>query len=113
MLPSGGDQSRRTPTYDLEEVQRLVGQGPISRFISNTAREGAAGLDLSETVIVEAILLLSPSNFYKTMESERTPGLWQDVYHLTYRDGDVYFNLYIKVQIDHHGRAAVISFKKR
>lgn len=108
MLPSSGDRSR-TPTYDLEEVQRLVGQGSISRFISDAAREGAGSLDLGESLIVEAILMLSPSNFYKTMESERMPGLWQDVYHLTYREKD----LYIKVQIDAHGRAVVISFKKR
>jgi Motility quorum-sensing regulator, toxin of MqsA len=107
MLPFH-DRSR-TPTYDLAEVQRLVGQGPISSMISDAARQGAARLDLYEAEIVEAILLLSSSNFHKTMEAERTPGLWQDVYHLRYREKD----LYVKVQIDRKGRAIVISCKKR
>jgi motility quorum-sensing regulator/GCU-specific mRNA interferase toxin len=108
MLPSGSDRSR-TPTYDLEEVQRLVGQGPISRRITATAFAGADELGMEPDDIVEAILALSVGHFYKSMPSLHLPGTWQDVYHLSYRECD----LYIKLQINTAGQAVVVQFKER
>ncbi|HEX8244175.1 MAG TPA: type II toxin-antitoxin system MqsR family toxin [Longimicrobium sp.] len=108
MLPLD-PKSRATPTYDLERIQQLVGQGPITFRFTTAALHGAAALDLSENDIVEAVLSLTSSCFYKSMESERLPGLWQDVYHLTYR-GVV---LYLKVQIDQSGRAVVVQCKEK
>jgi len=97
------------PTYDLHEVQRLVGQGELTRLISNAAIFGADALLIDRDGIVDVVLSLEPQDFYKTMEAERCPGLWQDVYHR--RSGEV--ELYIKLQIDHRGRAVVIQFKRR
>jgi len=97
------------PTYDLQEVQRLVGQGELSRVISDAAVAGAHELGFDREEIVEAVLSLNPSDFYKSMESDRFPGLWQDVYHLCFRG--VY--LYIKLQLDADGFAVVIQFKRR
>ena len=108
MLLFRGDRSR-TPTYDLEEVQRLVGQGPISSRVTKTAQRGAAALDLHGAQIVEAVLSLHPEHFYKSMEADLIPGLWQDVYHCRYEGKD----LYIKLQIDATGAAVVIQFKER
>ena len=108
MLPSSGDRSR-TPTYDLEEVQRLVGQGPISCRITRTALLGATGLQLADVHVIEAVLLLNRSDFYKSMPSDESPGLWQDVYRTRYRG----LELYIKLQINEHGFAVVIQFKRR
>lgn len=108
MLPSSGDRSR-TPTYDLEEVQRLVGQGPITRQITLAAAEGAVALGLSEEALVAAVLSLTSAHFYKSMEAEQRPGLWQDVYHLPH--GGVV--LYLKVQIGYDGRAVVVQCKRR
>jgi len=106
MLPF--DRSR-APTYDLEEVQRLVGQGPISCTVSQTALLNADDLGLGYGDVIEAVLLLSPAEFYKTMESERVPGSWQDVYRSSYAG----LRLYIKVQINARGLAVVIQFKER
>jgi motility quorum-sensing regulator/GCU-specific mRNA interferase toxin len=100
---------RGRPTYDLEELQRLIGQGPLSSSITRVAQEGAAELNCSEDDIVEAVLQLTTQHFYKSMESERIPGLWQDVYHLEFRG----IWLYIKLQIGTHGRAFVVQFKQR
>jgi hypothetical protein len=97
------------PTYDLELVQQLVGQGALTSSITVVAAAGASELEWHPEHIVEAVLLLSPGEFYKTMESERVPGLWQDVYHLQYRG----VHLYIKVQIGHDGRAYVVQFKRK
>jgi hypothetical protein len=97
------------PTYDLQEVQRLVGQGELSRAISASALLGAEALRFSREEIVEAVLSLGPGDFYKSMESERFPGLWQDVYHLWFEG----VPLYIKLQVDAKGRAVVIQFKRK
>lgn len=106
MLPSN---SRSTPTYDLETIQRLVGQGPISRVISSAAVEGARLAGFEQSGIVEAVLELTPACFYKSMAADKCPGLWQDVYHLHHRGVD----LYIKLQIDSGGFAIVVQFKRR
>lgn len=107
MLPSSGDRSR-APAYDLEEVQRLVGQG-ISCRVTRAAERGAADMNFDPEQIVEAVLLLGPAHFYKSMEAELVPGLWQDVYHL-HHGGK---HLYIKLQIDTTGAAVIIQFKER
>lgn len=97
------------PTYDLEQMQQLVGQGPLTRVITAAAADGASQLELINEHIVEAVLLLMPQHFYKTMESEQVPGLWQDVYHIEYRG----WPLYIKLQIGFDGRAHVVQFKRK
>jgi len=99
-----------TPTYDLQQVQWLVGQGPLSRVITSAARVGARDCGFVDTGdIVSAVLALSPANFYKTMEAERCPGLWQDVYHSSFHG----VNLYIKLQISLEGIAVIVQFKER
>jgi hypothetical protein len=100
---------RGEPTYDLQELQRLIGQGPISSVITRTAKDGASAVCMTVDEIVEAVLTLESTNFYKSMESVECPGLWQDVYHLEHRGTW----LYIKLQLLRDRRAAVVQFKKR
>lgn len=100
---------RGDPTYDLRELQRLIGQGRISSSVTEAAQEGAALLGLGEDDIVEAVLALTPDHFYKSMEAERFPGLWQDVYHLEFRG----VSLYIKLQCSPRGLAVVVQCKRR
>jgi hypothetical protein len=100
---------RREPTYDLHELQRLIGQGPVSSRVTNTAETGAAELNLEPEAIREAVLELQPGHFYKSMESDVIPGLWQDVYHMEFRGTW----LYIKLQLGVDGRAIVIQFKRK
>lgn len=103
MLPS-------QPTYDLELVQQLVGQGTLSHLVTSAARAGGRACGFTSVDdIVEAILALSPANFYKTMEAEKCPGRWQDVYHSEFHGVE----LYIKVQISSAGAAVVVQFKQR
>lgn len=77
--------------------------------ITFSARAGAALLGLGEAEIVRCVLELRQSDFYKSMEAEKAPGLWQDVYRPVF-EGLV---LYVKVQIARQGDAIVISFKER
>lgn len=106
MLPL--NDSRRTPTYDLAEVQRLVGQGPISCKITTAAASGARELGLVPADIITAVLALSPADFHKSMPATTQPGLWQDVYR--HRYGAT--TLYIKVQVSFDGFAIVIQCKE-
>ena len=100
---------RGTPTYDLQHLQQLVGQGPQTRRVTMVAIDGASAVGLGLEAILEAVLLLQPSHFYKSMEAEKRPGLWQDVYHLEYRR----IQLCIKLQLSRDARAVVVQFKRR
>jgi hypothetical protein len=100
---------RGEPTYDLHELQRLIGQGRVSSAITEAAQEGAGAIGLGVVDIVEAVLALTPDHFYKSMEAERFPGLWQDVYHLEFRG----VWLYIKLQRSLTGLAVVVQCKRR
>jgi motility quorum-sensing regulator / GCU-specific mRNA interferase toxin len=97
------------PTYDLQLLQQLVGQGPLSRIVTEAARAGAVQLLWEVSDIIAAVLELGSGDFYKSMESLKCPGLWQDVYHLEFRGVE----LYIKLQLSPDGRATVIQFKQR
>ena len=97
------------PTYDLQQLQQLVGQGRLSRIITQAAMDGGTPLDCGTEEIVEAVLTLTVGDFYKTMQSEQIPGLWQDVYHLLYRG----VQFYVKLQMGLDGKAHVVQFKQK
>jgi len=75
-------------------------------LITHAARRDGAGVGLDEAAIVSCVLALNAMDFYKTMEAEAAPGLWQDVYRPVYDR----IALYVKLQID-RDEAIVISFK--
>ena len=90
------------PAYSLVDIQSMIKNQKYR--ISGTAQDTAYfhfGLKTNEE-ICEVVCLLLKENFYKSMEAEKKPGLWQDVYK---RAG-----VYIKLQID--GCAVIISFKE-
>lgn len=97
--------ARSDPTYDLGEIQGKVRAGLY--WITLAARRGGANVGFSEDDIVASVLSLSAADFYKTMEADAAPGLWQDVYRPVYEK----IALYVKLQIELDGDAIVISFK--
>jgi hypothetical protein len=77
-----------------------------SWFLTLPAEDGAMALGFDPDDVYDCIVnFLSETHFYKTMESEKKPGLMQDVYHITYEGA----RLYVKLQVNVH--AVVISFK--
>jgi hypothetical protein len=102
---TGGPGLESTPTYDLSTIQTLTASGHVR--ITLTALKGASELRMTGEDITNAVGMLRPHNFYKTMEAKKAAGKWQDVYRLPYRD----FEIYLKVQI--FGCAVIISFKER
>lgn len=97
--------SLRIPTYSLESIKTLIREG--NSRITKTALLDASIHDLTDIDIKNVVLLLHPSDFYKSMQSEKNELIWQDVYHKMYRD----INWYIKVQLIE--KAIVISFKEK
>ena len=99
----------RPPRYSLDRVQRLV---TADRYrVTDSARRGAMKLGLDESDIVECVAGLLPGHFYKTMESQRSAGTWQDVYRPSLSG----ITLYVKVQIvgaDPTDLTVIISFKR-
>jgi motility quorum-sensing regulator/GCU-specific mRNA interferase toxin len=107
MLPF--NSRSRAPAYDLEEVQRLAGQGPISCKVTEVALDGGRALGFNYDGVIEVVLAIQETDFYKSMPSVQVFGLWQDVYRLSYEG----VSLYVKLQINHRGEAVVIQFKER
>jgi motility quorum-sensing regulator / GCU-specific mRNA interferase toxin len=96
--------STQTPTYPLKLVKGLMQDG--SWILTMEAERGALELGFDEEDVYDCIVNnLQETHFYKTMESEKKPGLMQDVYYITYKRQRLYVKL--QVSID----AVVVSFK--
>jgi hypothetical protein len=98
--------SHRNPAYDLPQVQALVAQKKYR--LSKAAANGAGELYLDEEDILECVIKLQPADFYKSMESNRFPGTYQDVYKPRFNG----FAIYLKLQIMDGRKVAIISFKR-
>ncbi|WP_312949904.1 type II toxin-antitoxin system MqsR family toxin [Superficieibacter sp.] len=95
-----------TPHTDLAVVQEMVRQG--KRRVTTTAYNGAAALGFSSrNEMFEVILALTPSDFYKSMEAEKDPGYWQEVYKPVYLCQDIYLKFIVKDDV------VIVSFKER
>lgn len=95
------------PYYDLQVVKTLMREGLYR--ITTSAMQSAHLLGFFQDDICDCILRhLNETHFYKSMQSEKFPDLWQDVYKLNYRG----VRVYLKLQIGYVGRSVVISFKE-
>ena len=93
------------PTYALGLIKGLMKDG--SWVLTESARDTATALGFDDEDVCDCIVNhLEDTHFYKTMESEKRRGLFQDVYYITYGG----FRLYVKLQINVH--AVVVSFKE-
>jgi hypothetical protein len=94
------------PTHNLGLIKGLMKDG--SWNVTVAALDTAVELGFDEEDIYDCIVnQLEETHFYKTMESEKKPGLMQDVYYITYQD----LQLYVKLQVVVN--AVVISFKEQ
>ena len=95
------------PTYDLKAIVELISKGEYR--ITGRAIDDALGLGFDDDDIKDCVTnSLNDTHFYKTMEADWIPGLYQDVYKLRY-EGQ---RIYLKLQINKAGTAVVISFKE-
>ena len=80
--------------YDLTRVVTLMA---TTRYrLTGRAVNEAGELGFDEDDIVECVCALTSAHFYKTMEADKRPGFWQDVYRTEH--GGI--PLYVKGQLE-------------
>lgn len=94
----------RRPFHSLGSIQQAMSEGRYQ--VTNAAARGAARLRFGESDIVECICdLQEGKNFYKSLVDKFS--LNQDVYKASHLGHQVY----LKVRLNRHDEAVVISFK--
>ncbi|WP_294960800.1 type II toxin-antitoxin system MqsR family toxin [Sulfurimonas sp.] len=96
---------KKVAHYSLQYAKDLISDGQY--FVTRTARVDYTNLGLDDEQVLEIIMSLVNRDLYKSMTSYSDNKIWQDVYHKTIDN----LELYIKLQITN--KAIVISFKER
>ena len=95
---------KRTPHCPLSVVKTLIEAGKVRT--TQSARSGAAALDLDYRGMLAVIQALTPGDFYKSMTTNADHRLWQDVYRPTTEVGDIYLKLTVIDDV------LIVSFKE-
>ena len=95
---------KRTPHCPLSVIKALIEAGKIRT--TQSARSGAAALDLDYRGMLAVIQALTPGDFYKSMTTHADHRLWQDVYRPTTEVGDIYLKLTVIDDV------LIVSFKE-
>lgn len=100
---------QQLPHYSLSTIKQLIRDSHL--FITaQTIKDTALNYGYDGDDIVQTILHLSESNFYKSMPSEKIPVIWQDLY---FKDPAKPDEAFIILQINHRLKKTVIQFKKQ
>lgn len=99
---------KSTSHYDLAviktEVHRLG-----SKAFTMSAREGGRRMTLNLAQMLRIVHLLEHRMLHKSMTTYADHRIWQDVYHTTFQDREIY----IKVTYRPGGGHPVVSFKEK
>ncbi len=98
----------RKSTHDLEVVKAAFSTVEDLN-VTGTALRNAFALGYGRQEIVDVIQAIERGHFYKTMPSEKNPGLMQDVYRVPDRE----IELYVKFTSDLVTEFKLLSFKER
>lgn len=97
-------------TYDLESIKEAFADASsLGVKVTNTAFQGAQELGLSREEMVEVIQSLNNKNFLKSMTSYADHRVWQDVYHATREQKEIYLKFTVKADGDY----LLLSFKEK
>ncbi|WP_460158628.1 type II toxin-antitoxin system MqsR family toxin [Pseudomonas sp. S3_E11] len=99
---------KSTPHYELAEVKAEV-RRLGSKAFTMSAREGGRRMTLSLAQMLRIVHLLKYRMLHKSMTTYADHRIWQDVYHTTFQDREIY----IKVTYRPGGGHPVISFKEK
>lgn len=97
----------RVPTYDLDGYKAEF-TAPEKLRMERKAIQSAEALGITLEDVVLIIQSMRRAHFYKTMEAEKRPGVWQDVYHVPWKR----LLLYVKLTRNRDGRL-IISLKEK
>ena len=95
---------KQTPHCKLIVIKSLLEAGKVRT--TQTARVGANELGLSFSEMLEVVMELVPTDFYKSMTTYADHTVWQDVYRPSTKVGDVYLKLIVINDV------LIVSFKE-
>lgn len=93
-----------TPHCKLAVVKNLLDQGKVR--MTKTALVGGASMGLDAAGMIEVVMGLSPTDFYKSMTTHDDHKMWQDVYRRSTSAGEVYLKLTVIEDV------LIVSFKE-
>jgi motility quorum-sensing regulator / GCU-specific mRNA interferase toxin len=96
---------KRTPHCKLLKIQSLVRAGKVRT--TNSSRLGASALGLTLSDMLQVVLALQATDFYKSMTTHADHKLWQDVYCPSTPFGEIYLKLTVVNDV------LIVSFKER
>ena len=82
---------KRVPHCRLTLIQALVAAGKVRT--TQAARTGANALGLAFSEMLDVVMALTPTDFYKSMTTHADHRVWQDVYRPSTPVGEVYLKL--------------------
>jgi hypothetical protein len=89
--------TRHKPAYELQSLSICISEGevyPSKRVISYLANHGYDAGRLSVEVL--AIVANGGGRFHKSDELENVPGVWGDIYYVTYCEEEWCLKFYIE-----------------
>ena len=95
---------KSTPHCKLPVVKGLIEAGKVRATMSALA--GGAALGFGFDGIVEVVMALAPTDFYKSMTTHADHRIWQDVYRPMTAAGRVYLKLTVIDDV------LIVSFKE-
>ena len=95
---------KRLPHCPLSRVKALVRDGRFRSTFSALAGAASLGIDLQG--ILDVVLALKMTDFYKSMTTQADHRVWQDVYRPSTAAGEVYLKLTVLDDV------LIVSFKE-
>ena len=95
---------KHTPHCKLSVIKTLVENGKVSSTVN--ALKGAAALGFGFDDMLNVINALTAADFYKSMTTHADHRVWQDVYHASTDQGEVYLKLTVIEDV------LIVSFKE-
>lgn len=95
---------KKTPHCKLSVVKALVQVGKVQT--TSSARQGAVALGLDFDGMLDVLLALRRTDFYKSMTTHADHRVWQDVYRPVTPAGAVYLKLTVIDDV------LIVSFKE-
>ena len=99
---------KNTPHYDLAVVKAQVVKLGVEAFTTSALQTGR-DMGLTCQRMQKVIYALEKRMLYKSMTTYADHRTWQDVYHATFRD----LEIYIKVTYRPGGGPPIVSFKEK
>lgn len=95
---------KRTPHCKLSVIKALIEAGKVRT--THAARTSANDLGFAFSDMLEVVMALTPTDFYKSMTTHADHTVWQDVYRPSTQAGDIYLKLTVIDDV------LIVSFKE-